>query len=247
MKFFVAKVNLKEQKNTGLTFLRPIQFAFESEKFMLPIRLGMINADGPQELLVYVLSKNGRVETTNYRNVFLPSNLNVPGYIKSDFKNFYTSMFDNHVKKENYRVVFTEHFWDMSWCDPCASDPLSNDQLKSLGVFWLNDSNPVVKITRLHLRYTNSTFPEDLMFQETSDINNYQGRYIINHPWKGSPNACSEARSYFNELPKRQEQEAKNLASLTGWEINGIRKKMNFDPQNLEPQKTEKWWNKIWK
>jgi hypothetical protein len=247
MKFFVAKVNLKEQKNTGLTFLRPIQFAFESEKFMLPIRLGMINADGPQELLVYILSKNGRVETTNYRNVFLPSNLNVPEYVKHDFKSFYTSMFDNHVKKENYRVVFTEHFWDMSWCDPCASDPLSNEQLKSLGVFWLNDGNPAVKITRLHLRYTNSTFPEDLMFQETSDVNNYQGRYVINHPWKGSPNACSEAKSYFNELPKRQELEAKNLASLTGWDINDVRKKMNINHQNIDTQKNEKWWNKIWK
>ena len=47
MKFFVAKVNLKEQKKTGLTYLRPLQFAFESPKFMLPIRLGMVNARRP--------------------------------------------------------------------------------------------------------------------------------------------------------------------------------------------------------
>ena len=40
MKFFVAKVNLKEHQRTGLSYLRPIQFAFESPKFMLPIRLG---------------------------------------------------------------------------------------------------------------------------------------------------------------------------------------------------------------
>jgi hypothetical protein len=44
MKFFVAKVNLKEQLKTGYTTLRPLQFAFESEKFMLPMRLGMLNA-----------------------------------------------------------------------------------------------------------------------------------------------------------------------------------------------------------
>ncbi|MBS2033299.1 MAG: DUF2330 domain-containing protein, partial [Deltaproteobacteria bacterium] len=38
MKFFVAKVNLKEKAKTGSNFLRPIQIAYESEKFMLPIR-----------------------------------------------------------------------------------------------------------------------------------------------------------------------------------------------------------------
>ncbi|MEO7761277.1 MAG: DUF2330 domain-containing protein, partial [Casimicrobiaceae bacterium] len=51
LKFFVAKVNLKEQAKTGFTYLRPLQFAFESEKFMLPIRLGMVNAQGPQDLI----------------------------------------------------------------------------------------------------------------------------------------------------------------------------------------------------
>ena len=52
MKFFVAKVNLEEQSKTQLKFLRPLQFAFESKKFMLPIRLGMINAKGAQDLIV---------------------------------------------------------------------------------------------------------------------------------------------------------------------------------------------------
>src|SRR6185295_1948222 len=67
LKFFVAKVNLKEQAKLGYSVLRPIQVAYESPKFMLPIRLGMVNADGPQELFVYALTQNGRVEATNYR------------------------------------------------------------------------------------------------------------------------------------------------------------------------------------
>ena len=37
MFFFVAKVDLGEQKRLGYTFLRPIQVAYESPKFMLPI------------------------------------------------------------------------------------------------------------------------------------------------------------------------------------------------------------------
>ena len=40
VRFFVAKVNLKEQARLGFSYLRPLQIAFESPKFMLPIRLG---------------------------------------------------------------------------------------------------------------------------------------------------------------------------------------------------------------
>ena len=72
MRFFVAKVNLAEQAKTGFSHLRPIQVAYESPKFMLPIRLGMVNADGAQELFVYALTRKGRIETTNYRTVKLP-------------------------------------------------------------------------------------------------------------------------------------------------------------------------------
>src|SRR2546421_3569645 len=38
MKFFVAKVNLKEHSQLGFSTLRPLQVAYESPKFMLPIR-----------------------------------------------------------------------------------------------------------------------------------------------------------------------------------------------------------------
>ncbi len=45
MHFFVAKVNLEEKSKAGFNFLRPLQVAYESPKFMLPIRLGMVNAE----------------------------------------------------------------------------------------------------------------------------------------------------------------------------------------------------------
>src|SRR5213594_3361820 len=43
MHFFVARVNLKEQSKLGFNYLRPIQVAYESPKFMLPLRLGTLN------------------------------------------------------------------------------------------------------------------------------------------------------------------------------------------------------------
>src|SRR5262249_12534720 len=127
MHFFVAKVNLKEQTKLGFTNLRPLQVAYTSAKFMLPIRLGMVNADGPQELFIYALTQKGRVETTNYRTVKLPSGQDVPLFVKSEFGDFYKAVFSEQVKKEDMRTVFLEYAWDMAWCDPCAADPLSKD------------------------------------------------------------------------------------------------------------------------
>ncbi len=137
MKFFVAKVNLKEQAKLGFSYLRPIQVAYESPKFMLPIRLGTVNAKGTQELFVYLLTRKGRVETTNYRTVKLPSDVDVPIYVKEDFGPFYKATFAQAVRKEDMTAVFAEYAWDMNWCDPCAADPLSQDELKRLGVFWM--------------------------------------------------------------------------------------------------------------
>ena len=51
-------------------------------------------------------------------------------------------MYDRQVKKADMRAVFTEYAWDMNWCDPCAADPLSHEELLSLGVFWLNETPP---------------------------------------------------------------------------------------------------------
>src|SRR5947207_834048 len=139
MRFFVARVNLGEQARLGFTYLRPLQVAYESPKFMLPIRLGMVNADGAQELFVYALTRKGRVETTNYRTVKLPSDVDLPVYLKEpgEFAKFYKAMFSRQVDKEDMRVLFLEYAWDMRWCDPCAADPLSTDELRRLGVFWL--------------------------------------------------------------------------------------------------------------
>jgi hypothetical protein len=256
MKFFVAKVNLKEQSKLGFTYLRPIQVAYESPKFMLPIRLGMVNANGPQELFVYALTPKGRVETTNYRTVRLPSDAEVPLFVKNDFGNFYKAMFSQQVKKQDMRTVFVEYAWDMAWCDPCAADPLSSDELRQLGVFWTELKGPRpdimpgaqdVFLTRLHLRYDSEHFPEDLVFQETADRENFQGRYILRHPWTGS-DRCEAAQVYRRELPKQLERQAQSLASLTGWDVNKIRGRMNLKASSSGPAQDDKpWWKTIWK
>jgi hypothetical protein len=239
MKFFVAKVNLTEQNKLGYTMLRPIQVEYTSPKFMLPIRLGMVNADGPQELFVFALTHEGRVETTNYRTVKLPTGMTIPLYVKDRFGDFYKSMFSEAVRKEDMSTVFTEYAWDMGSCDPCSAEPLSNDELKRLGMT-VGDGGgaqpagrgQVVRprfgqafITRLHVRYDNAHFPEDLVFQTTADRSSFQGRYVLQHEWTGS-DSCAAADRYREELPRRRDEWARNLALLTGWDINQIRRDM---------------------
>jgi hypothetical protein len=244
MKFFVAKVNLKEQGKLGFHFLRPIQVNYETNKFMLPIRLGTVNADGPQDMIVLMLTEKGRVETTNYRTVKLPSNIEIPLYVKPEFGKFYKAMFDNLVAKDDGKLVYLEYAWDMGWCDPCAADPIPNDKLVTLGAFWaggeedgvppnLRRMGSNVFVTRLHVRYDAAHFPEDLMFQETADRANFQGRYILRHPYTG-PAQCVEGNAYHRSLGLRFEQEATTLAHVTGWDIATIREQMSKNGEKAE-------------
>jgi hypothetical protein len=247
MHFFVAKVNLEEQAKLGFSYLRPLQVAYESPKFMLPIRLGMANAHGPQDLFVYALTRNGRIETTNYRTVKLPSDMDLPVYLKEsgEFARFYKAMFTHEVERQDRNAVFTEYAWDMRWCDPCAADPLSGDELRRLGVFWGADARGGAAgafLTRLHVRYDNAHFPEDLVFQETGDRSNFQARYVLRHAWTGGQ-TCSAASDYRRTLVERHAREAGQLASLTGWALADIRKKMGPDA----PGPDSTWWERLWK
>ncbi len=258
MRFFIAKVNLEEQAALGYSYLRPLQIAYESRKFMLPIRLGTLNADGAQELYIYALTRTGRVETTNYRTVRLPTGMTLPSYVKEEFGEFYRAMFTRQVERERMRAVFLEYAWDMAWCDPCAADPLSPAELRALGVFWVGGPSPALDrpapdrpigpqavntfITRLHLRYDADHFPEDLQFQETGDRTNFQGRFVLQHAWQGEAR-CEAADAYFRELPERWEREAGTLASLTGWEVEDVRERMEVA---WVAEERRPWWRRIW-
>jgi hypothetical protein len=252
MRFFVARVNLDEQARLGYARLRPLQVAFETPRFMLPIRLGTLNARGKQELFVYTLTRSGRVETTNYRTVRLPSDVEVPEFVADEFGDFYRQMFERQTARENESAVFVEYAWDMAWCDPCAADPLSADELRRLGVYWVDDSvsrsriapgGRDVFVTRMHVSYDREHFPEDLVFQETGDRQNFQGRYIIRRPWRAAT-SC-DATDYRASVRERQEREARTLGSLTGWSIDTIRARIDW--LGGEAPGELPWWRRLWR
>ena len=247
LKFFVAKVNLEEFDRTGFQQLRPLQIAYESPRFMLPIRLGMMNAQGAQDLVAYLLTPDGQVELTNYRTVKIPSNANIPSFVEEEFGEFYGAMFDRSYERENKEVAFLEYAWSMAGCDPCSADPLSPEELRQAGVFWLAPNSSIwdtnVYVTRLHVRYSRDKFPEDLMFQQTNNLEFFQGRYVMQQPFLGEA-TCPAGADYRRSLPARFEQEAQTLARLTGWDINDIRRRLpNVSDTNFDPNP---WWEDLW-
>jgi hypothetical protein len=245
MKFFVAKVNLEAFENAGYQNLRPLQIAYNSPKFMLPIRLGMANAREAQDLIVYALSPKGQVELTNYRTVKVPSDVDIPVFVKDEFEKFYKATFQKVYETENRRVAFLEYAWDITSCDPCSAEPPSAQELRQAGAFWIQpDTMPNAFITRLHVRYTPDTFPEDLTFQETSNRESFQGRYVLRHPFTGNT-SCSAGEQYRRSLPTRFEAEAQTLARLTGWNIDDIRAKLPATSETLATP-VDPWWQELW-
>ena len=104
---------------------------------------------------------------------------------------------------------------------------------------------PDVFVTRMHIRYDAQHFPEDLVLQETADRNNFQGRYVLRHPWIGNED-CPATEEYRRQLIQRNEQEAQQLADLTGWDIANIRTQMNLRGAAPNGGGGKTWWEKIW-
>lgn len=240
MKFFVVKVNEKEKKKLNNNFLRPIQINFNSPKFMLPIRLGMANADGDQDLIVYAFTRKGRIECTNYRNVDIATDKNVPLFVQKNFNTFYGNLFTHQWNNEDKGVAFLEYAWDVSpqnyyHCDPCIATAPSQQDLVQSGVWWLGDkdwtdysdvdnneqdnSSKNVHFTRLHFRYNRQSFAQDLVFQVTPNTATFQARYIITHPATGDL-TCDAGKKYLQDLKQRRKKELQTLTVLTGTNLN---------------------------
>ncbi|MDQ3338838.1 MAG: DUF2330 domain-containing protein [Myxococcota bacterium] len=180
-KFFVAKVDPKKvQMIDGRAALSPLRFHYDSEEFSLPIRLGMANSSGKQDLIVNILSPDKRYEVANYKNVTIPTNFDVKPAVKTRFAEFYAALFDKTVEKHPGAVV-TEYAWTSAVrpegiygvdCDPCPPEPPIDGDTMALGADVIG--GPMVRggyvLTRLHARYGKNDMKDDLRFKEGKPI-----------------------------------------------------------------------------
>ncbi|HWO21724.1 MAG TPA: DUF2330 domain-containing protein [Kofleriaceae bacterium] len=133
MKFFVAKVDIKKVKFvSGRADLSPLRFHYDHERFELPIRLGLANSSGTQDLIVSILAPNQRYELANYKNVTIPTNLEVKDSVRERFGAFYAALFDRTLER-NPGAVVTEYAWQASTCDPCPGPTLNANDFMTLG------------------------------------------------------------------------------------------------------------------
>jgi len=242
MKFFVVKVDLeklnemnglnnvkkyiKDFENESVQNLRPLQITYESSKFILPIRLGMANANWEQDMIVYAFTKKGRVECTNYRTTKIPTNQNIPLFVRQKFGEFYVDLFDKAHHKENKEAIFLEYAWNISprftgmKCDSCVGPPPIFTDLVKAGINWaVNNNNQAsgeVFFTRLHVRYSRQTHPRDLEFQVTPNKEHFQARYILTNRAHGDL-TCEEGQKYCAKVVKERANELENLYDLTSW------------------------------
>jgi hypothetical protein len=189
MKFFVAKVDITKVKRDahGQVQLSPLRFGYDAQELRLPVRLGLLNANGKQDLIVYVLSPTSRYEVANYPNVFIPTNLEVADEVRNSFGSFYAQLFDETIAKMNGKAIVTEYAWQTSSCDPCPCPPLQDSDLVTLGegsekgAQRQSPNSPPQQggyyggfaswvVTRLHTRYSRDTLSEDLVFREAKPV-----------------------------------------------------------------------------
>ena len=131
-KFFVAKVDPKRVTfEKGRAALSPLRFHYDSTDFTLPVRLGLINSRGTQDLIVNILASQ-RYEPVNYPSVTIPTNLDLAQGSKEHFGRFYTALFDRTLEK-NPKAVVTEYSWDASSCDPCPGPAMYPQDFAELG------------------------------------------------------------------------------------------------------------------
>jgi len=178
-KFFVAKVDPKKVKfdAEGRAELSPLRFHYDSEEFALPIRLGLANSSGKQDLIVSILSPEGRYELSNYKNVTIPTNLDVRDEVRGRFAEFYAALFDRTIEK-NPGAIVTEYAWDASTCDPCPGPQLDAGDFATLGADVLAGGRGKFEswqgygmvLTRLHARYGKDQAIDDLVFRKAEAI-----------------------------------------------------------------------------
>ena len=221
MKFFVAKVDITKVKRDqdGAIQLSPLRFHYEDKQLRLPVRLGLLNAGGKQDLIVYILHPSSRFEAANYKNVFIPSNLEVLDEVRQRFGTFYAELFDRTLEKAGGRAVITEYAWQTSSCDPCPVPPLQASDLYTLGgdVLGTGGGEPEQRmrrrgkrrrptggrgqpffgrasswvLTRMHTRYDKKTLDEDLIFVPAGAVVGGRGSQGISREAPGAVDPAS--------------------------------------------------------
>ena len=252
MKWFVARVDAsKVHYQHGHVALSPLRFSYDDDTFTLPVRLGLANSAGTQDLVVNIFAPNQRYEVANYPNVPITTNLDVTDAVKGRFGAFYAALFDRTIERYP-RAVVTEYAWQATTCDPCPGPQLDPDDLAALGADVTQTSELVM--TRLHARYGTQQLRDDLVFREAPpliggreqgeedpDINNFQARYILRHRWNGPVTCAHPQFGQWGGPPAGESEPQPQAATNLAFTDRSFDLDRALDPRRLQqlPQQPE--------
>lgn len=223
MKIVVAKVDVTtlHTDGAGRAQLSPLRIHYQSDKLVLPLRLGAATSAGTQDVVISVLSPRQRYEAATQANATIPTNLAVHGDVREHFDDFYAALLDATLARQPAAVV-TEYAWDATTCEPCTGPTLDAATFEALGAPLLDPDaayqNEDFVLTRLHLR-AGAASARDLELvpappiaggrdqraadgrlergPQASTYNAFQARYAIHTPYLGPLTCPTATRGVF--------------------------------------------------
>ncbi len=176
--FISVKIDLREA-GLGALWLPPIQFAYESDNMVLPIKLGTTSSAGVQDVILHVITggTKGQVGISNYAEMSTDAECMWDREGLQSFSGFWNEKVDAAFVEAGGTAAFmTEYVWGPTACDPCTgAGPLGEQDLKDLGY----EGDPTqATLTRLHARFVASAVEADLMLYPTNSVTNQQYRFI---------------------------------------------------------------------
>ena len=134
-KFVLAEIDPNRLELIGgeKAQLSPIRFWTSQPYRNIPARLGLLSANGPQELFVLVLDPEKRFVPKNYEVSFPPTNIQVDFVVKERMGEFFAGLHDMWLAKHP-KTWWLEFAWSADGCgQPCPNEPLMINEFLTLG------------------------------------------------------------------------------------------------------------------
>lgn len=186
--FLAAKLALDAVPEGNVT-LPPLRLSYDADTVGLPIRIGTISADGPQEVLIHALTdpySDGEVGIANYPEAALDTECLWLGEEGEEMTSWYGRQVDRAVEEQGGAAWIREYSADLVptegtgyHCDPCTAEPaIPGGTFAPFGL----DSDGA-HLTRIRVRYTPEAATEDLSLYTSGILGqSSQLRYVTYAP-----------------------------------------------------------------
>ncbi len=255
MKLVAMKIDAKGLvfNAAGIATPSPFRIVYDSDRFSIPLHLGIGSSPGVQEVVIDVLARHQRYEAANYPNTFAPTNIEVVEGTKTQPQVMYTAVFDATIA-HTPRAFVTEYAWDATSCDPCPTIALTPDELLTFGGDMLptapgETTSPTYGrgfvLTRMHARYRKDELTEDLVLRAAEPVaggreerdakgaldqgarpaatSAFQARYAVRHAWTGPATCDKPRRGVWGATPQGHMPAARAAVGLAYTQRGGLK------------------------